>query len=85
MKKQGSGIRDQGSAERVLRQALPPVGDRAESSEDLWPVMLSRMRAEAATEPPRVSVPWFDWALAAGLVALVALFPASIPVLLYYL
>jgi hypothetical protein len=32
-----------------------------------------------------VQVPWFDWALLAGLVGLAAFFPASIPVFLYYL
>jgi hypothetical protein len=83
MKKQGSGIRDQGSVERLLRLALPPVADAGDASHDLWPAMLRRVRAAAA--PKRVRVPWFDWALAAGLVALLALFPAWIPVLLYYL
>jgi hypothetical protein len=31
------------------------------------------------------AVPWFDWALLAGLLAFAALFPAAIPVFLYYL
>jgi hypothetical protein len=30
-------------------------------------------------------MPWFDWTLAAGLIAFFAVFPASIPLLLYYL
>jgi hypothetical protein len=31
------------------------------------------------------AVPWFDWALAGGLVAFVAMAPRTIPVILYYL
>jgi hypothetical protein len=30
-------------------------------------------------------VPWFDWALIGALAALIAAFPAAIPVLMYYL
>jgi len=85
MKMQGTGNREQGRVERLLRHALPPIGDNGEISHDLWPAMLRRMRAEAAAEPPRVRVPWFDLALAAGLALLLAAFPAWIPVLLYYL
>ena len=87
MKKQGSGVRGQGSERLVelLRQALAPVGEQAGQSEDLWPVMLRRLRAEAASEKAPVGVPWFDWALAGGLVLLLAAFPTWIPVLLYYL
>ena len=87
MKKQGTGIRDQGSGniEALLRRAMPPVEDDAGEARDLWPEMVRRLRAEAAAGPVRVRVPWFDWALAAGLIALLALFPAWIPVLLYYL
>jgi hypothetical protein len=85
MKRQGSGIRDQGSVERLLRQALPPVRDPANLSEDLWPAMQRRLRDEAVQKPSRIRVPWFDWALAGGLTLLLAAFPAWIPVLLYYL
>jgi len=70
---------------RLLRQALPPIGDYDESSPDLWPAMQRRLRAEAAPERAQVRVPWFDWALAGGLALLLAVFPAWIPVLLYYL
>jgi hypothetical protein len=63
----------------LLRQALPPVDSRAEPARDLWPLLLKRLDARPAA--PR----WFDWALLAGLVALAALFPAAIPVFLYYL
>jgi hypothetical protein len=82
MKKQGSGIRDQGSErslELLLRQSVPRI-EEAEPDRDLWPAMLRRLE-----ERRQVRVPWFDWALAGGLAALLAVFPAWIPVLLYYL
>jgi len=50
-----------------------------EPSRDLWPAVLQRLGAGP------VQVPWFDWALLAGLLGLGAFFPASIPVFLYYL
>ena len=80
-------MRDQESerSAALLREALPPVGDDGGSSRDLWPAMLRRMRSEAGGAPAKLRAPWFDWALAAGLVALLAFFPAWIPVLLYYL
>jgi hypothetical protein len=87
MKKQGTGIREQGSGriEQLLREAVPPYGDRVEESRDLWPTMHQRLRTEAAAKAPRIRVPWFDLALAGGLVLLLFAFPAWIPVLLYYL
>jgi len=69
---------------KLLQQALPPVKGDAEPDRDLWPAMLERLNAQ----PDAVALAgcaWFDWALVAGLAALVAFFPASIPVLLYYL
>jgi hypothetical protein len=69
--------------ERLLREAIPPVEDAFEA--DLWPQMQRRLRAEAPAAPVKLNVPWFDWALAVGLVALLTFFPAWIPVLLYYL
>lgn len=62
---------------KLLQQALPPV--EGEPGRDLWPAVLKQLDAQAAPAP------WFDWALLAGLVALVGCFPASIPVFLYYL
>jgi len=64
---------------------LPPVGDSTESSGDLWAAMQRKLRVEAAPVHQKVRVPWFDWALGAGLLASLALFPTWIPVLLYYL
>jgi hypothetical protein len=62
----------------LLRQSLPQVGE-VESASNLWPAMQLRMEARW-TSPP-----WFDWALAGGVAAFGFVFPAAIPVLLYYL
>jgi hypothetical protein len=66
--------------ERLLRKALLRIEDGSELDRDLWPAMLQRLE-----ERRKVHVPWFDWVLAGGLAALLAVFPAWIPVLLYYL
>jgi hypothetical protein len=82
---QERGIGEPGAdaMDHLLRSALPPVSDHPELHRDLWPAMLRRFDEESL---PRVSrVPWFDWALAAGLVALAAMAPHTIPVILYYL
>jgi hypothetical protein len=65
--------------EELLKAAVPRIAEDAEPRRDLWPDVLRRMDREPAR------VPWFDWALAAGLVALAATFPTAIPVFLYYL
>lgn len=70
---------DQDRMKKLLQQALPPVESDPEPGRDLWPGVLVRLDARPAT------VPWFDWALLAGLAALAAFFPASIPLFLYYL
>jgi hypothetical protein len=81
MREQETGNSDQDTEgmERLLRQALPRIEDTG-LERDLWPAMLRRLE-----ERRQVRVPWFDWALAGGLAALLAVFPAWIPVLLYYL
>jgi hypothetical protein len=63
---------------QLLKNALRPVGE-AGTERDLWPSMLQRLGARPA------AVPWFDWALAGGLTVFAVVFPASIPVFLYYL
>ena len=83
MREQGTGSREQGSErslERLLRQSVPRIQDDAELDRDLWPAMLRRLE-----DRRKVHVPWFDWVLAGGLAALLAVFPAWIPMLLYYL
>ncbi|MGA2889747.1 MAG: hypothetical protein ABSE51_17000 [Terracidiphilus sp.] len=74
---------------KLLQEALPPVGGDTELEHDLWPAMLMRLDAQPTATVSSgwtwLNGAWFDRALAAGLVVLAVLFPASIPVLLYYL
>jgi hypothetical protein len=72
-------IHDEDRMKKLLQQALPPMEKDAEPDRDLWPLMLQRLDAKP------VALPWFDWALLAGLVGTVAFFPTSIPLLLYCL
>ena len=80
-----SGKREQAAdrMEILLKSALPRVADEPEPDRDLWPAMLRRMERESV--PGAGKVPWFDWALAGGLVAFAAIVPRTIPVILYYL
>jgi len=71
--------------EKLLRESLHRSGDGgadAEPSRDLWPEVLRKIDSESAAP---AAVPWYDWALGAGLLAAALLFPAAIPVFLYYL
>ncbi|OLB34240.1 MAG: hypothetical protein AUH11_18850 [Acidobacteria bacterium 13_2_20CM_57_17] len=65
----------------LLKQAIPPAQD-TELRRDLWPQMLRKLERQPA---PALHVPWFDWALAAILCAVLVFFPGSIPALLYHL
>ena len=99
MKKQGSATRDQVSENmtRLLRNAIPPIGENQELSHDLWPAMQQLLLAEklgdskgagpvaANRRGTLAAVPWFDWALAGAIVLFAVASPVSIPVLLYYL
>jgi len=69
--------------EMLLKRSVPPVEADQEPSRDLWPATLRGLEMRLDTRPP--AVPWFDMALAGGVLGLIALFPASIPVFLYYL
>lgn len=84
-REEGSGNRDQETqrVEQVLRSVMPRVSEEPDLDRDLWPAMLQRMDRENVRSAARV--PWFDWALAGGLVAFAALAPRTIPVILYYL
>jgi hypothetical protein len=62
----------------LLKYSIAPVAD-IELRRDLWPEMLKKLSQQPA------SVPWFDWALAAILSALLIVFPGAIPALLYHL
>lgn len=84
-RKQGSGIQD-GEVERVkqvLRNAMARLDEEPALDHDLWPAMLRRMDQESVRSAAKV--PWFDWALAAGLVTFAVVVPRTIPVILYYL
>ncbi|HYT24531.1 MAG TPA: hypothetical protein VEW05_30375 [Candidatus Polarisedimenticolia bacterium] len=65
----------------LLKQAIAPAQD-TELRRDLWPQMLRKLE-EAPV--PALRVPWFDWALAAILGAVLVFSPGSIPALLYHL
>ena len=65
----------------LLREAIARVKD-TELRRDLWPQMLRKLVEQPA---PVVSVPWFDWVLAAILSGVLVFFPGSIPALLYHL
>jgi len=81
---------DEKRIRELLRQAIPPVAPDDEPDRDLWPAVLRRIDADPAAPRslpaaiPR-KLPWFDWALIAGLIVFAVSFPATIPVFLYYL
>jgi hypothetical protein len=65
----------------LLKRAIRPAQD-TQLRRDLWPQMLRKLDEQPA---PVLSVPWFDWALAAILGAALFAFPGAIPALLYHL
>jgi hypothetical protein len=64
--------------EALLKAAMPKIGENTEER-DLWPEVLDRL--QTANGAPL----WFDWALLGGTVALIAVFPTTISLLLYCL
>jgi hypothetical protein len=64
---------------KTLLQREFPSLKNAELQRDLWPQMLRRFDASP------LRIPWFDWVLAAALVATILFFPGTIPALLYHL
>ncbi|HEX8838073.1 MAG TPA: hypothetical protein VF748_14125 [Candidatus Acidoferrum sp.] len=69
---------DEKELRALLKREFPPF-ESAELPRDLWPEMLRRLDAQP------LRVPWFDWALAAAVAAMLLLFPGAIPALLYQL
>jgi hypothetical protein len=69
-----------------LKAAIAPV-ENLDLRRDLWPQMLRKLdeRPSPVDPTPMNKVPWFDWALAAILSAVLFLFPGAIPALLYHL
>jgi hypothetical protein len=65
-------------AKELVTRAVAPIRD-AELRRDLWPQMLEKLRRQP------VSIPWFDWALAALAGAALLFFPGIIPALFYHL
>jgi hypothetical protein len=70
----------------LLKAAIARHKD-TELRRDLWPQMLRKFDEQPATGDSGVmnEVPWFDWALATILSALLIVFPGAIPALLYHL
>jgi len=87
VKKQRTGNREQGTErlETLLRRAIPPIEDDPVPPHDLWPAMRARLNSDHQLATRLRAVPWFDWALAAGLAVFAIAFPAAVPMLLYYL
>jgi hypothetical protein len=64
--------------EALLKAAMPKINNDAQAR-DLWPEVLDRI--QTADGAPL----WFEWALLGGILALIAVFPATISLLLYCL
>jgi hypothetical protein len=64
--------------QQLLRNALAKMDEAAQPSRDLWPQMRALLNQPSAP-------PWFDWALAGGILVALAFCPSAVPVLLYYL
>lgn len=80
-------MNDEERMKQLLRQAMPPIEAGAEPARDLWPAVLKRLDKDDAAESGagRSWWVWIDGAIAAGLVVLGVSFPATIPLLFYYL
>ncbi len=63
---------------KLLKDTVPRV-QNLELQRDLWPKMLQRLDQSA------LRIPWWDWALLAGVSALFILFPGLLPAVLYHL
>ena len=75
---------DEDRIKQLLKQAVPPVVAEAEPARDMWPQVLRRLDSATESAQPSRWV-WVDLALLAGLAVMSASFPATIPLLLYYL
>ena len=72
---------EQDRVQQLLKATMPTVASQSDGElrRDLWPMMLKSLEA------PLVDVPWFDWALLAGVAMCLLFSPGAIPLLLYYL
>jgi len=70
---------DDDRLQRLLRSALPPIGDTDRgSSRDLWPLVVDRLHGKAEWS-------WLDVGLAAIVVALLLIVPEWLWLLAYHL
>ena len=69
---------DQEEIGKLLRDAFPANDARAGLERDLWPAMLRRIGSGGGR------VPWYDWALAGGLTAMLVAFPGFLVVLAFH-
>ncbi len=69
-------MNDDKELQQLLKRAFTQT---AETERDLWPQMQERL------ERPRLPAPWFEWAMAAAALGLIAFAPTTIPILLYWL
>ena len=70
--------REQEEVRAALQRTFPAAEN--ELRRDLWPAMLRRM--EEQTGP---AVPWYDWALAGGVLAMAVFFPKIALLFAYHL
>ncbi len=70
--------REEEEVRAALQRTFPPA--ETELRRDLWPAMLRRMEEQAVS-----AVPWYDWALAAGVAAMVVFFPKIALLFAYHL
>lgn len=75
--------RNEEDIRKLLHEALPQAHSGDGPSRDLWPTVLRRMDEQTPAERPALE--WLDGALLAGLIVFAAMFPATVPVILYYL
>lgn len=76
---------EQDRIRQLVQRSLPPVADNQQPARDLWPDMQRRLREPSAVTAARPNISWFDCLLAGGVAIVAVAFPASIPVILYYL
>jgi hypothetical protein len=72
------GDREAEEVRAALQRAFP--ARETELRRDLWPAMLRRLEGQ-----PAFAVPWYDWALAAGVAAVAIFFPKFALLFAYHL
>jgi hypothetical protein len=70
--------REEREVRAALQRAFPAA--EAELRRDLWPAMLRRLEEQLGP-----AVPWYDWALAGGVLAMAVFFPKIALLFAYHL